>query len=212
MATHETMEKQVSIRNIVGTGSLGRGLNVEAVAEDLPMETWSNDGPHPGLHTRMDGSGKDGKSPLTTFYRSGKYIIRVPAHYVTIEGDKINNDVVIEELYKENVRVLEALKELGIVETTEDYDIDINNVVATGDLGRQLNLEVLAEALIYFADGTVEYEPEQFPALIYRDDNYPCTMSVFANGKVVLPGGENLEEIQAAYEEFVELVDEQVGL
>lgn len=206
------MEPQVSIRNIVGTGSLNRGLNVKAIAEDLPVETWENDGPHPGLHARMDGSGEDGKSPLTTFYRSGKYIIRVPSHFVTELGDDVDNQRVIDELYNENQRVLDALHELGVIETTEGYGIDISNVVATGNLGRQLNLEVLAEALIYFADGTVEYEPEQFPALIYRDEAYPCTMSVFANGSIVLPGGEDIDEVQKAYEDFCDLVDEQVGL
>jgi transcription initiation factor TFIID TATA-box-binding protein len=206
------MEPQVGIRNIVGTGSLNRDLNVQAVAEDLPVETWENDGPHPGLHARIDGSGEDGKSPLTTFYRSGKYIVRVPSHYVTSEDEEVDNQLVIEELYNENQRVLDELEELGVIESTEGYDIEISNIVATGNLGRQLNLEVLAEALIYFADGTVEYEPEQFPALIYRDEAYPCTMSVFANGSIVLPGGKEIDGVQEAYEDFCALVEEQVGL
>ena len=191
---------RVKIENVVGTGDFSPvnrdeeySIDIEVFAEELEPETWSNDGAHPGLHMRVDDSGKEGNSPLTTFYRSGKFIIRAGS---------------IEEVHEENERVIAELRKTGFIKEGEEREIPftISNIVCVADMGQPVNLEALAFALDL---EKVEYEPEQFPALIYRDTvQYECTFLVFANGKVVIPGGTNVKKIRSAFEDFSEVVEE----
>lgn len=45
-----------------------------------------------------------------------------------------------------------------------------------------------------------EYEPEQFPGLIYRPSNVPCVVLLFATGRVVNTGSSDKEGAEAAFE------------
>jgi len=199
----------VEIENVVGTGNIQYTdeykqefvdrhenadepmfeIDVEQLADNLGPDTWSNDGPHPGLHMRIDEDNED--APLTTFYRSGKYIIRAS------EPD---------ELFDENERVKNELDHIGVLNESVKVEFDISNLVCVADMGRDINLEALAIALDL---EKVEYEPEQFPALIYRDPaEYRCTFLVFANGNVVIPGGTDIERVRESFDSFSETVEE----
>lgn len=191
---------RVTIENVVGTGSINyiqKGENrgrkfevaVDVLAENLGPRTWSNEGPHPGLHMRIDED--DDKSPLTTFYRSGKYIIRAES---------------LERLHEENERVIEELRRIELIDDSKhELGFTISNIVCVADMETEINLEALAIALDL---EKVEYEPEQFPALIYRDpDAYACTFLIFANGKVVIPGGTDIKKIRKSFEEFTEHIE-----
>lgn len=199
----------VKIENVVGTGNIeyteeyresfveGNDdankpvfeIDVEQLADGLGPETWSNDGPHPGLHMRMDEGNKE--APLTTFYRSGKYIIRASTP---------------ERLQEENEKVQEELDRIGVLYEDVEVNFKISNIVCVADMERDINLEALAIALDL---EKVEYEPEQFPALIYRDPSqYACTFLVFANGNVVIPGGTNIKKVRSSFEEFSGTVEE----
>src|SRR2546422_883164 len=57
----------------------------------------------------------------------------------------------------------------------------IENVVASTSLGHELDLKAIALAL-----GGSEYEPEQFPGLIYRIQEPKTAILLFRSGKVVL--------------------------
>jgi transcription initiation factor TFIID TATA-box-binding protein len=50
-----------------------------------------------------------------------------------------------------------------------------------------------------------EYEPEQFPGLIYRDGE--STVLVFASGKIVCTGLTNLEEILSAIDNLTHRIE-----
>src|SRR5881296_3495417 len=58
--------------------------------------------------------------------------------------------------------------------------IKIENVVASTSLGGELDLQAIALAL-----GGAEYEPEQFPGLIYRLKEPKTATLLFRSGKVV---------------------------
>lgn len=74
------------------------------------------------------------------------------------------------------------LRTLG-VRIDKDPTITVTNLVATADLGRQLNLDELALNL-----DDVEYEPETFPGLVYRPYGSRVSVLVFGNGKLVVAG------------------------
>ncbi|MGP8109308.1 MAG: TATA-box-binding protein, partial [Thermoplasmata archaeon] len=61
--------------------------------------------------------------------------------------------------------------------------IRIENVVASTSLGDALDLQSIALGL----DGA-EYEPEQFPGLIYRLKQPKTAILLFRSGKVVCTG------------------------
>lgn len=54
----------------------------------------------------------------------------------------------------------------------------------------------------------VEYEPEQFPGLIYRDLDLSAVLLIFASGKVVVTGTTTLEEADQSFRELRERLSE----
>ncbi|MCI4369823.1 MAG: TATA-box-binding protein [Thermoplasmata archaeon] len=69
--------------------------------------------------------------------------------------------------------------------------IRIENVVASTSLGDQLDLQSIALGL----DGA-EYEPEQFPGLIYRLKQPKTAILLFRSGKVVCTGAKSMREVE----------------
>ena len=69
--------------------------------------------------------------------------------------------------------------------------IRIENVVASTSLGDVLDLQSIALGL----DGA-EYEPEQFPGLIYRLKQPKTAILLFRSGKVVCTGAKSMQEVE----------------
>ena len=89
-----------------------------------------------------------------------------------------------------------TIKIIG-VKVYKDHDIVIQNIVATSDLGGELNLSEVAVAL---GLENVEYEPEQFPGLVYRLAEPKVALLLFGSGKVVCAGARNMDDISIAVE------------
>ncbi|MEM3036138.1 MAG: TATA-box-binding protein, partial [Thermoplasmata archaeon] len=68
----------------------------------------------------------------------------------------------------------------------------VQNIVAVYDLGVELNLTDIAMSL---GLENVEYEPEQFPGLVYRVEDPKVVLLLFGSGKVVCTGAKRKEEI-----------------
>ena len=66
-------------------------------------------------------------------------------------------------------------------------------------LPRKLNLNILTFHLPF---DKVEYEPEQFPGLIYRLDYPRVVCLIFGCGKMVIPGARHKDEILEAVEQI----------
>ncbi len=73
------------------------------------------------------------------------------------------------------------------------FRIKIENVVASTSLGVPVKLEKLVANL----DG-VEYEPEQFPGLVYRIDDPRVTFLLFGSGKIICTGGRIINDVKRA--------------
>jgi transcription initiation factor TFIID TATA-box-binding protein len=73
------------------------------------------------------------------------------------------------------------------------FNIKIENIVASTSLGVRIPLEQIVEHL----EGT-EYEPEQFPGLVYRMKNPKAAFLLFSSGKVVCTGVRKVEDIELA--------------
>jgi len=73
------------------------------------------------------------------------------------------------------------------------FRIKIENVVASASLGVPIKLEKLVSNM----DG-VEYEPEQFPGLVYRIDDSRVTFLLFGSGKIICTGGRSIQDVKRA--------------
>ncbi len=70
----------------------------------------------------------------------------------------------------------------------------ITNIAASCELGYSVNLHKI------FSPSFTEYNPEIFPALIYRRDG--ITILTFKSGKVILTNGKSRKHIYNAWEAF----------
>jgi transcription initiation factor TFIID TATA-box-binding protein len=170
--------RDIRVVNIVVSTSLEHDIPLEKMAATL-SNTEYNPEQFPGLVIRI----KDPKTSALIF-SSGK---------VVCTGARS-----MEKVHESIERIIESLKKIGI-KITITPKINIQNIVASGNIGMDLNLNVLAMKL----DNT-EYEPEQFPGLVYKLMEAKATFLLFSNGKVVCTGTKSEQEVHTALDKLVE--------
>lgn len=83
----------------------------------------------------------------------------------------------------------------------EDFDIKIENIVASSSLGIKIPLDQLSNHL----EGT-EYEPEQFPGLVYRLKEPKAASLIFSSGKIVCTGARSMENVRKVIKNIVSVI------
>jgi transcription initiation factor TFIID TATA-box-binding protein len=66
-------------------------------------------------------------------------------------------------------------------------------MVCSYTLGKFININRLSVTLNL---ENIEYEPEQFPGLVYRIRDPKIVVLIFSSGKIILTGGRNMEDIK----------------
>jgi len=82
-----------------------------------------------------------------------------------------------------------------------NFNIKIVNIVASVPLGVRVPLEKIIENI----EGT-EYEPEQFPGLVYRINDPKAAMLIFSSGKVVCTGARTIADVRKAVEKVAMII------
>jgi len=177
-----TKNKEIRVVNIVVSTSLEHDVPLEKMASTLP-NTEYNPEQFPGLVLRI-------KDPKTTalVFSSGK---------VVCTGAKT-----MDEVSKSIGRIIKTLEKIDIkIKITPE--INVQNIVASGNIGMDLNLNVLAMKL-----PNTEYEPEQFPGLVYKlggkTGSDRATFLLFSNGKIVCTGTKSEDEVDNAVDKLIE--------
>ena len=80
----------------------------------------------------------------------------------------------------------------------DEDKITIENIVASTSIADKLDLSRIALAL----DGS-EYEPDQFPGLIYRLSEPKTAVLIFRSGKVNCTGAKDIESVQKTIQTIV---------
>ena len=177
MAKKET-KRDIKVVNIVVSTSLKHDIPLEKMAATL-SNTEYNPEQFPGLVIRI-------KEPKTSalIFSSGK-VVCTGARSM----DKVEESIrkIIKSLEKINVKI------------TVKPEIKIQNIVASGSVGMDLNLNTLAMKL-----ENTEYEPEQFPGLVYKLAAAKATFLLFSNGKIVCTGTKSEKEVHAALDKLIE--------
>jgi len=182
----EELKKGLDIRvvNIVVSSSLEHSVPLEKMAATL-SNTEYNPEQFPGLVIRI-------KEPKTSalIFSSGNIVCTGAKTLDEVRGS-IN-------------KIKETLKKLNINITIEP-EIHIQNMVASGSINMDLNLNTLAMKL----DNT-EYEPEQFPGLIYKlggkTGAEKATFLLFSNGKIVCTGTKSEAEVYEAVHMLIDIL------
>ncbi len=177
MVKRET-KRDIKVVNIVVSTSLKHDIPLEKMAATL-SNTEYNPEQFPGLVIRI-------KEPKTSalIFSSGK---------VVCTGARSMDKV--EESIKKIIKSLEKIN----VKITIKPEIKIQNIVASGSVGMDLNLNTLAMKL-----ENTEYEPEQFPGLVYKLAAAKATFLLFSNGKVVCTGTKSEKEVHAALDKLID--------
>lgn len=158
------MKSEIKIVNIVASGQMDCEIDLKAVYNDLNLDTKYIKGP--GLYFKFTDN-----SPTIVISRTGKYII---------SGAKSE-----QEARTTREDVLDLFEQMGILKNSEDRLFSIKNIVFTSDLGFDVDLSAAA---IHLGLEEIEYEPEQFPGLIYRPEDVNAVALIFGTGKVVITG------------------------
>jgi transcription initiation factor TFIID TATA-box-binding protein len=88
--------------------------------------------------------------------------------------------------------ILDKMSEAGI-ECYNEPRVAITNMVCSYDIGNKINLNKVVMTLSL---ENIEYEPEQFPGLVYRIADPKIVALLFSSGKIILTGGKNMEDIK----------------
>ena len=174
----------LKVVNVVGSGDLGTEIDLNRLADDVKDIEFDPE-KYPGAYLRLKGV-----EPLITIYRTGKYIVT---------GSESS-----EESYSCRKEFLKLLTEVGVLDTPNDEWFSMQNYVCTGELDQVQNLNSLAIGLgLEFT----EYEPEQFPGLVFRPQNHSVVILIFGSGKVVLTGAKDTNEAEEAFQSLKEELD-----
>jgi transcription initiation factor TFIID TATA-box-binding protein len=83
----------------------------------------------------------------------------------------------------------------------KDFKIRIENIVASATLGTEIPLEKIASK-----SENVEYEPEQFPGLVYRTKDPVAASLIFSSGKIVCTGARSVKDVKNAMKKIIRLI------
>lgn len=108
----------------------------------------------------------------------------------------------IAEIERTRELLLNLFLDLGLIDEAEDENFSVKNMVFTADMDRSVDLHSL---LMRLGIESIEYEPEQFPGLIYRPEEHDCILLVFASGKVVITGAKRKRDAKIAFEQLVDI-------
>lgn len=161
------------IENVVGTVvvEITEKIDLNQIARKLPDVEY-NPERFPGLVMRIE-------KPRATIliFSTGKMV--VTGLRKASESDKVVQ------------KVIKNIKKAGI--DVKNPVITIQNIVASGDLHTNIDLNMAAIVMEY-----AMYEPEVFPGLIYRMQDPKTVFLIFSTGRIVCTGAKEKSIVREA--------------
>jgi transcription initiation factor TFIID TATA-box-binding protein len=159
-----TLEASLKIENVVASTQLADEFDLDQINKKLGNTEYDKQ-KFPGLVYRV-------KEPKAAFliFKSGK---------VNCTGARR-----VEDVERATKNLIGELRKMGVV-IKDGPEITVQNIVASADLGSELNLNAIA---IGFGLENIEYEPEVFPGLVYRISDPKVVVLIFSSGKLVITG------------------------
>ncbi|WP_317065499.1 TATA-box-binding protein [Methanoculleus caldifontis] len=164
--------ESLKIENIVASGVIADSIDLEKVSDKI-KNCELNTKRFPGAVYRIE------KPKIASLiFSSGK---------VVLTGIRNKQD-----LHDGLEIIMHSLRDAGI-ETYGEPQVAVTNIVCSYDMGKYINLN---KVVITLNLENIEYEPEQFPGLVYRIEDPKIVALLFSSGKIILTGGKNIEDIK----------------
>jgi len=172
------------IQNIVASASLDQTINLNLIVEKFPHVEYRPK-VFPGLVFRL-------KKPKTAtlIFETGKMVCT---------GAKSEKSA-----RKAVNKVARELKKHGIISVASKPVVHIQNIVASGELGGEIDLESVVYKL-----RRVMYEPEQFPGAVYRMNDPKVVFLLFSAGKLVCVGAKKEQDVYDAVNKLQKILEEK---
>ncbi|WP_086637275.1 TATA-box-binding protein [Methanonatronarchaeum thermophilum] len=166
------MDPKIKIENVVASTSFDQEIDLDKIYNDFEDAEYNQE-KFPGVVYRLT-------EPKTAalIFSSGKLVCT---------GAKNVDDVEVAV-----DKVIKKLKGAGVDIKNKPKTV-VQNIVASANLDHPLNLNQIA---IGFGLENVEYEPEQFPGLVYRLEEPKVVLLLFGSGKIVCTGGRKPEDCE----------------
>lgn len=173
----DELVSNLTIENVVATAAIGHRIDLNGITKVFRNVDYRPKR-FPGLVFRL-------KRPKTStlIFRTGKMV------FTGARSEK--------QAKRAIRKVLKLLRKCDII-ILSNPKIEIVNVVASGHLGGNVDLEMTANIM-----GNVMYEPEMFPGLIHRMKEPKVVLLIFASGKIVCTGAKNEKQVYKAVEKYL---------
>lgn len=169
-----TNKAKINIENVVASATIADKLNIKDISNILDEAEYEPE-QFPGVIYRL----KEPKVAILIF-GSGK---------VVCTGAK-NPDMA-----RFGLELLTQQLEDAGISVIRKPEITVQNIVATWDTGHTFDLNAI---ILSFGLERVEYEPEQFPGMVFRLEDPKIVMLFFKSGKVVCTGAKSVKELERA--------------
>jgi len=166
----------LTIENIVAHAKIADSININKLAEK-DSDFKYNPNEFSGLTLKLD-------EPKTA-------VLLLPNGKAICTGAKRMEDV--ETAIK---NVTNKIKRAGIKVKTKPK-VETTNITVSLDLKKELHLASISKGLML---ENVNYEPEEFPGLIYKMDDLEVILLLFSSGKIVCTGASTTEDASKAIE------------
>ncbi len=163
----------IHIENVVASTFLGVAVDLVSLSRQLVGAEY-NPERFPGVVLRTEAP-----KAATLVFRSGK---------VVCTGAKS-----VEDVHYSLRRVFQEIKGLGVA--VLEPDITIQNIVASADLGVEMDLGAVAASI---GLENVEFEPEMFPGLVRRLETPKAVILLFGSGKMIITGAQSVRDCESA--------------
>ncbi len=168
----------IKVQNIVAYTVLGKNISLDQMLQKVEDTEWQPE-QFPGLVYKI-------KNPRASalIFSQGK---------IVCTGTKS-----LEDLKTAMKKIVARIRKAGFPMPTK-YHTKVENIVASTKVDGNLSLEEIAATL-----ENSEYEPEQFPGLVYRISEPRVAFLLFTSGRIICAGAQNEEDIHRALVKFRE--------
>ena len=168
----ENQYESLKIENIVASGSIAEYIDLAVISNSIE-NCELNTKRFPGAVYRIE----DPKM-ASLIFSSGKVVLTGIRNSESLDiGLKL---------------IIGKMKDAGI-QCFDEPNVVVTNIVCSYDIGSKINLNKIVMTLSL---ENIEYEPEQFPGLVYRIADPKIVALLFSSGKIILTGGKNMEDIK----------------
>lgn len=180
------MITEVTLVNAVGGGSLSVEFDLTELQTYLPYTSEYEPEQHPGLYFESPKTGV-----TIMLFRSGEY---------HLSGGKS-----IDELYQTKDWLISSLIEIVSNSDINESSFEVRNLVHTANIGQELELSELA---VGFGLEKTEYNPKQFPGVVYSSEEFEGTFLIFRSGKCILTGCKDMADVENSFSRLEKTLSE----